>query len=137
MICSKITVTTDIKIYIGLHQKTPRHYKKIRGYKVNFARLIVARYNKNAKNGENYEFIGSEFAAQEKIYVTTMLTPGEYHIFGQVTWPYQENCSLVLSTYASQFTPLETITRNEIPNNYLNQILTSLVRGKKEGNCHK
>jgi hypothetical protein len=132
MMCAKIHIYNNTKIYIGFHQKTARFYKKIPGYKPSYARLIVARYNKTAKNGENYEFIGSDFACQEKLYVSIEnLTPGEYHIFAQVNWPYQGKCSVVLSTYASQFTPVEILNREEVPNNYLSQIMYSYVKTKK------
>lgn len=95
----------------------------------------MARFNKNVANGENYEYVGSEFACQEKLYVSLKnLKAGEYHIFAQVDWIYQEKCSFVISTYANQSTPLELLPRLEVPNNYLNQILTSLVKTKKKTN---
>jgi calpain-15 len=131
MVCSRFTVTKDgAKVYVGLHQKTARFYKKIKNYKVAFGRLIVAKYDEK-KIGNNYEYIGSEFANTEKIYVTLdNLTAGDYHVFAQVNWQYSEPCSIVISSYASDNAPICLLPREEVPNNYLNQILTSFVKTK-------
>ena len=135
MMCAKFHIYENTTIFIGLHQKTTRFYKKIRGYKINFGRIIVARYNKNAPMGERYELVGSEFACHEKLYVSLeKCISGEYHIFAQVNWNFNEKCSFVISTYASQSTPLEVLSPNEIPNNYLSEILGSFVKTKKKSN---
>lgn len=130
----KIKIEKSTKITIGLHQKQVRFYKKIKGYKVSNSRLIVAKYD---KTNRKYEFIGSDFSNNEKLYVSLDdLQPGEYYIFGQVCWPYKEkNCSFVISTYSSILSKIQPVSFKDIQFDWLNQILTSyLIKYKKPRN---
>ena len=132
-VASKIIVTEGQRVYIGLHQKQEKFYKKVKDYKIQPARLLVALYNPNALEGENcYKFIGSQYSYHDKLYVTEYLSEGEYHIFGNVKWIYDEECTVVISTYASEQIGVSELDRTIIPLDYLSQILTSFFENSKE-----
>jgi hypothetical protein len=126
---ASFTINKPTKIVIGLHQKQQRFYSKVKGYKPQMARIILAKFSKDSDI--NYQFIGSDSSDSEKLYIETELLPGEYHIFSHVNWPYQTPCKYVLSTYANTLVDLEKLERESIPNNYLNQIFQSYL----DSNC--
>jgi calpain-15 len=125
----KIKIVKPTCINIGLHQKQQRFYTKVPGYKSQMTRIILAKYNRNNKNP--YEFINSDSNDNEKLYIREeILQPGEYHIFGNVNWPYETRCRYVISTYANVSVDISELNVNLIPNNYLTLILNSFLEKK-------
>jgi len=90
----------------------------------------VAKYTPNNEWGNCYEFIGSDFSRHDKLFVSETLSEGEYHIFTNVKWPYNEQCSYVISTYAKNEIPVTYADRFEIPLDYLSLILSSFALKK-------
>ncbi len=132
MCATKINITATTNIAIGLHQRQGRFYSKIQKYKSQMARIIVAKYNPSSQ--PQYEFIGTDSNNNEKLYVIDTLKPGEYHIFTNTSWPYKENNNkYVISTYADYEVPLEKIECNQIPDDYITQVLSSFVDKTAKG----
>ena len=138
-VCSKIIVQNKQRVYIGLHQKQERFYKKVIDYKPLPARLLVAKYDSSAQEGENcYEFIGSDYSHHDKLYVSAILSEGEYHIFSNVKWIYDEPCKIIISTYSADSIEVLHQDRLDIPIDYLSQILTSyLNKNTRADNCYE
>ena len=131
-VIAKIVVLKSQKVYIGLHQKQEKFYKKIKNYKLGHARLLVAKFNAKSKDENCYEYIGSDFSHHDKLYVSEELTEGEYHIFGNIKWKYNERCSLVISTYSSDLIEVKNLEEDLIPSDFLSQILSSYVSRKSK-----
>jgi hypothetical protein len=129
MTAVKINITNPVKIYVGLHQKQQRFYHKVKNYKTQMTRILLARFDKSTNT---YDFINSDSNDNDKLFIEVeKLMPGEYHIFSNVHWPYETNCRYIVSTYASEPVEIEPIERDSIPADYLTQILGSYM----EKNC--
>jgi len=76
--------------------------------------------------------VGSDFSRASKLYVEADLTPGEYHILGNLRWEYNYPCSFVFSTYSNQNLPLEKVQRNEVPDDFLIQFLSTFAFQNKK-----
>lgn len=126
MACAKFTLKQSMAVDIGLHQKQQRFYSKIPNYQVQPARIIVAQYNKTK---QQYTFIGSDFNTNDVLYAETdfKLNAGEYHVFLNSTWPYDTPIHYTVSTYANSEVQLTELNRNDIPSNYLEQILINYL----------
>jgi hypothetical protein len=123
MVSAKIVIPQgkNVKIAIGLHQKQQRFYHKVKGFKPQMARILLAKY---LPNSSSYEFISSDSNDNEKLYIEIDdLAPGEYHIFCNVNWPYETKCRYTISTYASIPVDIKNLEINNVPTDYLEQIL--------------
>lgn len=126
MTCTKITIGQNTKITIGLHQKQTRFYNKVNNYKPQMARLILAKCTR--KNKIHYKYMSSSAGDNDKLYVEfDNLEPGEYHIFANVNWEYDTECSYTISTYAASPVEIEKIESEEIPFDYLEKLLDSYL----------
>jgi len=67
------------------------------------------------------------FSYHSKLYVEADLTPGEYHVLGNLKWEYNHPCSFVFSTYSNQDLKLEKVTRHEVPDDFLIQLLSNFA----------
>ena len=128
-VTAKIFVKKLQKVYIGLHQKQERFYKDVRNYKPLQARLFVVKYNPKVidNNQSQYEFIGSEFSQYDKLYILEDLSEGEYHIFGNIKWTYEQRCSVIISTYCEDSIAIENLEKDLVPSDFLSQILLSFL----------
>ena len=133
-IACKFTVHQNTHAVITLHQKQQRFFRKIKGYKASYGSIILARYDKTKH--PNYEFYSSDCSNQEKIHFEIEnLEPGEYHVFANINWPYSTNsCRYTITCYSSAQIKFENIINEEIPHNYLLQILNSFIKKKKLAN---
>lgn len=121
MTCAKFVLKAPTKIVVGLHQKQQRFYTKVKSYKPSMSRVILARYTSGG-----YEFINSDSSDQDKLYIECEQLPaGEYHIFGNVHWPYQTNNRYTYSTYAQ--TNVEVQKLDNVPTDYLFQLLKNYM----------
>jgi hypothetical protein len=131
-ISAKITVSeNNSRVYIGLHQKQIRFYNKIAGYAPQQGRIILAKYDELKRE---YTFIGSDASSSDKLWIEAVLDAGVYHLFGKVYWPYerQDNCSVVLSTYAKTKIDFEAIEPSMLSSNYLGEILDDFCEKNAE-----
>src|SRR5690606_24041942 len=53
--------------------------------------------------------------------------PGEYHVFSNVTWPYKTPNRYTISTYSSTPVEIQELDSDEVPSDYLHQILQSYL----------
>ena len=121
MAACKIILKHNQHINVGIHLKQERFYSKVVNYRVPAARIIVAKYDSKAKK---YVFIGSDFGTNDVLYAETdfKLEPGEYHVFLNANWPYDTPISYTVSTYSQYPVDIIELKREEIPQNYLEQI---------------
>ena len=133
-ITCKFTVHENTHAVITLHQKQQRFFRKIKGYKAVYGSIILARYDKNKH--PNYEFYSSDCSNQEKIHFELEnMEPGEYHVFANINWPHNTHpCRYTISCYSASEIKFESITNEELPHNYLLQILNSFIKKKKQAN---
>ncbi len=124
----KINIPITTEITISMHQRQERLFTKIPGYTTQMARIILAKYT--PYKTKNYEFIGSNSNNQEKLHITTTLQPGEYHIFANNAWPYSHKNKYAVSTYADIDVPIEPLEIERIPDDFLDQILSSYCKKK-------
>ena len=120
--CAKFTLTRKAIVKVGLHTKQVRFYDKVPDYEVQPARIIIAKYDSNTRK---YKLVGSDYHTSEVLYAETPkhLEPGEYHIFLNVYWPYTTKNTYTLSTYSSCQIEIEQLNKQDIPDDYLEQIL--------------
>jgi len=129
MTTSKIVIKNNTQITITLHQKQARFFNKVKNYKPQMSRIILAKCIRYSKI--NYKFISSSEGDQDKIHLQLdNLEPGEYHIFSNVNWTYDYECSYTISTYASSHVEVEPIKSEEIPSDYLIKIVNSYLDQK-------
>lgn len=127
MQCCKIKLNTDSNVTIALHQKQQRFYSKVKFYKLQLARIIVAKLN---QNGE-FEYVHSHASSDEILHVELKNLPKEeYYVFTNVNWPYDSLSKYTISTYSSNPVEIEEINRDDIPVDYLTQILSSYLNKK-------
>ena len=124
--CAKITLNTAMSIKVGVHVKQERFYSKVENYTLQTVRIIVAKYDPILKQ---YTYIGSECGQNDVLYAETdfKFDKGEYHIFINLHWPYNTDIHYTLSTYSSKHVDIDELNRNDIPNDYLEQILNSYL----------
>jgi hypothetical protein len=126
-ICCKFTINEITNAVITLHQKQARFYRKVQNYKAVFGSLILAKYEKG--KFPCYEYYNSSCSNKEKIHFELEnLSPGDYHIFANINWTYETRCNFTISSYSSnKELKFEKLNIDEIPNNYLLQILNSYM----------
>ena len=131
--CAKFILSQKAIVKIGLHAKQLRFYDKVPNYEVQPARIIISKFDPSTKT---YTYIGSDYHTEETIYAETNrhLEPGEYHIFLNVYWPYSTKNNYTLSTYSSCPLEIEELKKEDVPNDYLEQILIDFMdkKSKKE-----
>ena len=120
--CAKFVLNQKATVKIGLHAKQLRFYSKVKNYQVQPARIIIAKYDRANKK---YTYIGSDFHTEEVLYAETTknLEPGEYHIFLNIYWPYSAKNTYTLSTYSSVDLNIQELDKEDVPLDYLEQIL--------------
>ena len=122
MSAAKIMLKTKMHIKIGLHLKQERLYSKVENYRLQAARILIAKYDPITRA---YTYIGSDFGTNDVLYAETdfRLDEGEYHIFVNIHWPYNTPITYTLSTYSQYQVDILELIREDIPQNYLEQIL--------------
>jgi len=133
-VACKFTVRDNTHAVFTLHQKQQRFFRKIKNYKATYGSIILAKYDKS-KN-PNYEYYSSDCSNQEKIHFEIdKLDSGEYHVFANLNWQYSSfPCKYTISCYSAKEIKFENLTLDDIPNNYILQILNSFIKKTKEIN---
>ena len=126
MSCCKFFLRDKTEVTVGLHLKQPRFYSKVEDYQVQAARVILAKFSPETKE---YSFISGEFGTNEVLYTETTfkLSPGEYHIFVNQHWPYNTPIRYTISTYSRIEIDILELSKEEVPSNYLEQILVDYL----------
>lgn len=126
--CAKIVIKDKGFMKIGMHVKQLRFYDKVPQYKLQVARIIIANFNPITKK---YTYSGSDFHNNEQVYSeTTHLEPGEYHIFTNLYWPYLTPIHYTISTYTSNLIEIMQLNKENILDDYLEQILIDYLDNK-------
>jgi len=125
-ICTKFNIKEPTDAVITLHQKQQRFYRKVPNYKAVYGSLILAKFDK--EKFPCYEYYNSSCSNDEKIHFELENLPtGEYHIFANINWTYESRCNFTISCYSEKEVKFEKLLNEEIPNNYLLQILNSFM----------
>ena len=140
----KISITEPVNLYLTLHSKQLRFFSKVKNYSCCMNRIIIARVNETGYETLNYnkryKFIGANAGKSEKLVIELEnLHPGDYHIFIHSNWKYfdQINCSMVVSTYSNKQVKIEELDKDNIPDDFLTQILYSAFNYNDEGDVDK
>ena len=122
MSVAKIEINQEMQVKIGVHLKQERFYSKVPNYRLQAARIIIAKYIPETKK---HIFVGSEFGANDVLYAELehKLDKGTYHIFTNIYWPYDTPITYTISTYSQYPLDILEANRDEISSNYLEDIL--------------
>ena len=133
MIFAKIVIEQPTKIIIGLHQRQQRFNRKIPNYVPQMSRIILCKYDKT--KFPCYRYIKSHASTNEKLHLDIpSLAPGEYHIITHVNWPYDhiEKNSYVISTYSERLVQVQSVSKEDIPDDFMHEIVYSFLEKKTE-----
>lgn len=115
---------------ICLHQPQTRVMKKIyEDYIVPLGVVILAKLIIDSSSSDNYRYlhIKSEYLNAEKLYLNVDLTPGEYHLLFKSDWTYDNDYSLVISTYAFPKIEIYQLPYEKLKPYVIDHILLSLA----------
>ncbi len=114
--------------FITLHQPNIRNLidtDVINDLRPPLAYIIVAKYD---RKNNTYSFISSEMVNWEKLIIQQTIEKGEYHIFAKTYWNYNQPYNLVVSTYSDNIEEINPLHLDQIPEDWLSQILTDMGR---------